>query len=48
ATAEVTNTTMKVRMISMIKACESIPEGVIVPKWSIGCSSVFRANDVAM
>ncbi|GKD02194.1 hypothetical protein Tco_1177168, partial [Tanacetum coccineum] len=48
ATAEVTNITMKVTMISMIKACESVPEGVIIPKWSIGCSSVFRANEAAM
>lgn len=48
ATADVTNIIVKVTMISIIRACKSVPEGVVVPKWFMGCNSIRRANEADM
>lgn len=45
ATADVTNIIVKVTMISMIRACKSVPEGVVVPKYFIGWNITFRENE---
>lgn len=48
ATAAVTNIIMKVTIISMISACHSEPEGVVVPMFVIGWRSTLRVNDANM
>jgi hypothetical protein len=48
ATAAVTNIMEKVTIISMISACHSEPDGVVVPRFVIGWSSTLRVNDANM
>ncbi|MFS8031946.1 hypothetical protein Hanom_Chr17g01551841 [Helianthus anomalus] len=45
---EVTNIIQKVTMISMIRACRSVPEGVVVPKCFTCSSNTRRANEAEM
>lgn len=48
ATAEVTNIIVKVTIISIIRACSSVPEGVVVPKCFTSCKSTRRQNEADM
>ena len=48
ATAEVTNIIENVTMISMIRACRSVPDGVVVPKCFTCSNSTHRAYEADM
>ena len=48
ATAEVTNIIENVTIISMIRACRSVPDGVVVPKCFTCCNSTRKAYEADM
>jgi hypothetical protein len=45
ATASVTNIMLKVTTISMTRACQCGPVGVVVPSTVMGCSTALSTND---